>query len=168
MSVATSNLVPAIPLTEFSDNPRKIPQAIFIENTEAWVEKYTSEAIIAEMNELYTKYKFMESQLIRGRDNLKVKMPDIKKTLEMVNMLQEKFASEDEAQKSMDANFLISDNIWAKAKIANNTGRVGLWLGANVMVEYNFEEAITILNKNMANAVTRLVQTDDDLNYLKD
>ena len=95
-------------------------------------------------------------------------MPDIKKTLEMVNMLKEKYASEEEEKRSMDANFLISDNIWAKARVANNTGRVGLWLGANVMVEYNFEEAITILNKNMANAVTRLQQTDDDLNYLKD
>ena len=110
----------------------------------------------------------METQLVRGRDNLKIKMPDIKKTLETVNMLKEKFSAEDEEQRALDTNFLISDNIWAKAKVANNTGKVGLWLGANVMVEYDFEEAITILNKNMSNAVTRLNQTDEDLNYLKD
>ena len=29
-----------VPLTETSTNARKIPQSIFIENTEAWVEKY--------------------------------------------------------------------------------------------------------------------------------
>ena len=52
----------------------------------------------------------------------------------------------------MDANFLISDNVWAKAKIPNETGRVGLWLGANVMVEYNFEEALKLLEKNLSNA----------------
>jgi hypothetical protein len=48
-------------LTEGSDNPRKIPQAIFIDNTEAWVEKYGGDELIANMNELYQKYKFMEN-----------------------------------------------------------------------------------------------------------
>jgi hypothetical protein len=40
------------------------------------------------MNELYQKYKFMETQLLRARQNLKVKLPDIKKTLEMVALLK--------------------------------------------------------------------------------
>jgi hypothetical protein len=79
-----------IPLTEDASNLRKIPRAIFIENTEAWVDKYGSEPIIQQMNTLYQKYKFMEAQLVRGRDSLKVKLPDIKKTLEAVKMLQDK------------------------------------------------------------------------------
>ena len=79
-----------IPLTESSDNPRKIPQAVFIENTEAWVEKYGGDDLINQMNELYQKYKFMENQLTRGKESLRVKTPDIKKTLEMVRMLQKK------------------------------------------------------------------------------
>lgn len=68
----------------------------------------------------------------------------------------------------METNFLISDNIWAKAKVPNNTGKVGLWLGANVMVEYNFTEALALLEKNLANALFRIDQTADDLNFLKD
>lgn len=68
----------------------------------------------------------------------------------------------------MNANFLIADNVWAKAKIPNDTGKVGLWLGANVMVEYDFDEAINILEKNLSNALSRLQSTDDDINYLKD
>lgn len=36
-----------IPLTEDAKNLRKIPKAVFIENTEAWVDKYGSEDIIA-------------------------------------------------------------------------------------------------------------------------
>lgn len=51
---------------------------------------------------------------------------------------------------------MIADNIWAKAKIPNDTGKVGLWLGANVMVEYNFDEALVILEKNLGNAISRL------------
>ena len=44
----------AIPITETSDeNTKKIPKVVFIENTEAWVEKYTDDALFAQMNELY-------------------------------------------------------------------------------------------------------------------
>jgi prefoldin subunit 5 len=151
-------------LTEASDNPRKIPQAIFIDNTEAWVEKYGGDELIANMNELYQKYKFMENQLMRGRESLRVKTPDIRKTLEMVRMLKDKH----EKEESLQTNFLISDNVWAKATIPNQTGRVGLWLGANVMVEYSYEEALALLERNMSNAEIRIKSTEEDLNFLKD
>lgn len=95
-------------------------------------------------------------------------MPDIKKTLEIVRLLQEKAQEEEEEKRQMDANFLISDNIWARAKIPNDTGKVGLWLGANVMVEYSFEEALTLLERNLSNALFRIQQTEDDINFLKD
>lgn len=152
-----------IPLTESSDNPRKIPQAIFIDNTEAWVEKYGDE-LIAQMNELYQKYKFMEQQLIRGRESLRVKTPDIRKTLEAVRMLKDKF----DKSEQVTTNFLISDNVWAKATIPNDTGKVGLWLGANVMIEYSYDEAIALLERNFKNADIRIASTDEDLNFLKD
>ena len=72
-----------IPITEeaLDENTRKIPKVLFIDNTEAWVEKYSDDALFAQMNELYQKYKYMESNLVRARMNLKVKLPDIKRTL---------------------------------------------------------------------------------------
>ena len=57
-----------IPITEPStENSRKIPKVVFIENTEAWVDKYTDDALFAQMNELYQKYKYMEANLHRAR-----------------------------------------------------------------------------------------------------
>lgn len=117
------------------------------------------------MNELYQKYKFMENQLIRGRESLRVKTPDIKKTLEMVRMLKDKSTQE---EKQVTTNFLISDNVWAKATIPNETGKVGLWLGANVMVEYSYDEALALLERNFNNAEIRIKSTEEDLNFLKD
>ena len=70
--------------------------------------------------------------------------------------MKEKNENEEEEKKQLETNFMMSDNIWAKAKLPNNTGRVGLWLGANVMVEYNFEEAVALLERNLANALKRL------------
>ena len=104
--------------------------------------------------------------MLRNRQSLRVKLPDIKKTLEMVALLKKKHESADD--KGVETNFLVSDNIWAKAKIPNTTGKVGLWLGANVMVEYNYDDALKLLFKNLANAEERLAEADGDLDYLKD
>ena len=83
---------------------------------------------------------------MRARQNLRVKLPDIKKTLEVVAMLKTKHESN---QKELTSNFLLADNVWAKAKIENTSGKVGLWLGANVMVEYTYTEALQMLAKNL-------------------
>ena len=154
-----------IPISEPSEKHQKIPKVIFIDNADAWVEKYGEEPLFAQMNELYQKYKFMEGQLLRSRQNLRVKLPDIKKTLEMVVLLKKKADSDN---KSVETNFLVSDNIWAKAKVPNTTGKVGLWLGANVMVEYGYDEALKLLAKNLASAEERLAEHDSDIDYLKD
>ena len=37
---APAEQAPKIPLTEDVDNEKRIPKAIFLENIEAWVEKY--------------------------------------------------------------------------------------------------------------------------------
>jgi len=90
---------------------------------------------------------------------LKVKLPDIRKTLETVALLKKKSESD---EKAVETNFLVSDNIWAKATIPNDTAKVGLWLGANVMVEYGYEDALKLLLKNLANAEAKLKETEDD------
>ena len=117
------------------------------------------------MNELYQKYKYMEQSIMRSRQSLKVKLPDIKKTLEMVAMLKSKY---DGDEKELKTNFLLSDNIWTKATVPNTSGKVGLWLGANVMVEYTYEEALKLLGKNLANAEQKLKETEQDMDFLKD
>ena len=107
----------------------------------------------------------METQLLRARQNLKVKLPDIKKTLEMVALLKSRHMS---AEKAVETNFLVSDNIWAKATLPNDTGKVGLWLGANVMVEYTHDDALKLLARNLKSAEEKLIETDSDIDFLKD
>ena len=62
----------------------------------------------------------------------------------------------------------MSDNIWAKARCANDTGKIGLWLGANVMVEYSYDEALKLLAKNLSNAESKIKETENDIDFLKD
>jgi len=103
--------------------------------------------------------------MLRAKQNLKVKLPDIKKTLEMVAMLKSRAQGED---REVVTNFLVGDNIWAKATIPNETGKVGLWLGANVLVEYSYDEAIKLLMKNQIAAEEKLAETDSECDFLKD
>ena len=67
-------------------------------------------------------------------------------------MIKEKHEKETEEEKAIACQFLLNENVWAKAKVANDTGKVGIWLGANVMVEYTIEDALKLLNKNLSNA----------------
>jgi len=84
-----------IPITEISENHRKIPRAVFVEDVEAWVEKYGDGPIFEEMNTLYQKYKYMEGQMVRAREGLKIKVPEIKKTLESVALLYTRHQGEE-------------------------------------------------------------------------
>lgn len=47
-------------------------------------------------------------------------------------------------------------------------GKVFVWLGADVMVEYTHEEAEALLSKNLALAQTKLSEKAEDLDYLRD
>jgi prefoldin subunit 5 len=53
-------------------------------------------------------------------------------------------------------DFLLTDAVWAKAKIPKGNKSVHLWLGANIMVEYSFKEAKELLTKNLENAQQNL------------
>ena len=54
-----------IPITEPGTGPRKIPKTIFIDDIEAWVDKYGDDQLFAAMNEMYQKYKYMETSILR-------------------------------------------------------------------------------------------------------
>ena len=83
----------------------------------------------------------------------------------MVALLKSRAMTKD---KEIETNFLLSDNIWAKATVPNETGRVGLWLGANVMVEYSYDDAIKLLGRNFGSAEEKLAETEGDIDFLKD
>jgi len=51
---------------------------------------------------------------------------------------------------------MVTDAVWAQAKVPQGNTGVRLWLGANIMVEYTFEEARTLLSKNLENATQNL------------
>ena len=67
----------------------------------------------------------------------------------------------------METNFPLSDTVFANANVAKPQ-TVGLWLGADVMVQYTLDEAIALLTRNLETAEHNLNNTLEDLAWLRD
>mmetsp|Transcript_22108 Transcript_22108/g.77477 ORF Transcript_22108/g.77477 Transcript_22108/m.77477 type:complete len:209 (-) Transcript_22108:31-657(-) len=145
-------------------NERGIPAMTFVEDVEAYLasKKATVEELIAAFNEMHSKYKFMEQSLTAEKAQLKNKIPEIRRTLEMVEALQAK----QEAGEAMTTHFNLADNVFAKATV-EGVETVCLWLGANVMVEYTYAEAMALLTENLEGAERKLKTINDDLDFLR-
>ena len=104
------------------------------------------------IQDLYNQYKSSETRLTKSKELMKLKIPDIKKSLDIVENLKLKIG------KEVLTHYLFTDNIWAPAKV-NANGKVGLWLGANLMVEFTYDEAIELLSKNKTNAEVNIKNT---------
>lgn len=117
------------------------------------------------MNILYSKFKYMEAQIHKHNESIKSKMPDIEKALETIEVLDKKF--KEQKQSTISVDYMVSSNLYSKAEVPC-TDKVCLWLGADVLCEYTFEEAGQLLGKNKENASITLKTNESDLDFIKD
>jgi len=75
-----------------------------------------------------------------------MKVPEIERAIEIINQLAKPRESD------MEMDYMICDTIYSKATVPKDLERVNLWLGANTMVEFTFDEAKKLLGKNLENA----------------
>nr|CCA18812.1 prefoldin subunit 3 putative [Albugo laibachii Nc14] len=150
-----------------SRNERGIPSAVFIEAAKTFLDSLgvtDAMPLMGAMQQLYSKYKFMEASFQKSRESLKAKLPDTEKDLEMLQLLM----SKQEAKQSIHTKFNLADNIYVKAAVDPSIGNVCIWLGANVMVEFSYTEALELLQNNIATAKAQMNQIDSDLGFLRD
>ncbi|XP_052755188.1 prefoldin subunit 3 isoform X2 [Galleria mellonella] len=118
------------------------------------------EKVLRRLDEQHGKYKFMEYTLATKRRRLRQQIPDLARSLEMIEKLK--------MQKTdMETKFLLSDQVFVKANVPA-TNIVYLWLGANVMLEYSLDDAEKLLTSNMATAKKNLECIEHDLDFLRD
>merc|ERR1712010_24942 len=148
-------------------NPRGIPPQEFIENVGEYCKAFgTNESVISTQQEMYSKYKFMEAQMAQHRNAIAGKKPEIEKSLAMLKKLIEK---REKGEDSMKTHFQLANSVYTQAEVpVNEDSRVGLWLGANVMLEYTYDEALELLTKNLEQATASVKQLDVELDFIKD
>eukprot|EP00128_Syssomonas_multiformis_P017126 Colp12_sorted_trinity150504_noHs@30633 len=145
-------------------NPYGIPTAVFVEDVDAYMkDKSGADNVLKDFDERYGKYKLMEAQLLQKKGSLKGKLPQIKAAVDAIALFQKKKESEEE----VSLRFELAANVFAHAK-TKSTGKVCLWLGANVMLEYDIDEAEKMLTENLTTAQTSFKQLEEDLGFLRE
>jgi hypothetical protein len=71
------------------------------------------EAALGALNELYSKYKYMETSFERSKGIYKSKIPEIEQTLEMIKAM----VAKQEADEEMFSNYSLSDTLYTKAQV---------------------------------------------------
>ncbi|WVQ84049.1 hypothetical protein IAT38_006194 [Cryptococcus sp. DSM 104549] len=181
---------------QMETNPRGIPRAPFVADVEEYVGGKEAEiqGTMKKFEETTAKYRYMELSLQQRRKALLDKIPDMEQTLQVVKYLQlrrqkalgeaveeEVLSDDDEDLDDLDEDyegkakkeepmktlFELNDTLYAEAEIVE-TGEVGLWLGANVMLMYPLQEAIDLLSAKLATAQKSHEETVEDLEWLRE
>ncbi|ETW79699.1 hypothetical protein HETIRDRAFT_321567 [Heterobasidion irregulare TC 32-1] len=149
-------------------NPRGIPKALFISDVEQYLGGPDAEVekVLNAFQDALAKYRYMDSNLNQRRRSLEDKIPDIKKTLTMVEYLRDR-RDEEETKKPLRTTFELADTLYAEAEL-EETDTVYLWLGANVMLSYKIPTAIELLKSKLEAAQTSLTNTVEDLEFLRE
>ena len=173
-------------------NPRGIPTFPFMSNVADYVKSIEDvESTLQRFQEMVSKYTFMQQNVERRALGLKEKLPEMKRTLQVVKFLRKKRKAlaekKDEADAEEDGSeaeddlgdkkppsdviettFSLQDTLYAKAIIKPaEIDDVYLWLGANVMVAYPLDEAEELLHTKLDKAKESLTACDDDLEFLR-
>lgn len=119
----------------------------------------SADKVLQTLDEQHSKYKLMEYSLNARRRKLKIQIPDLAKSLEMIEILREQ-------SENKETQFLLSEQVFLKANVAP-TEAVYLWLGANVMLEYSLAEAKVLLKQNMDSATQTLECVEHDQDFLR-
>ncbi|RCK57303.1 Prefoldin subunit 3 [Candida viswanathii] len=149
-------------------NPRGIPEAPFIEKVDS-VLKNPDDDFDTTMNlfqQRLQQYKYMELSKKQQLADLQIKIPDIEKNLAVIKLIKQKKEKND---KEMITNYELNDTLYSKATIdVKNLDSVYLWLGAEVMLEYNLEDATELLNDRLKKNQEQLKIVTEDLEFLKE
>jgi len=150
-----------IPPSDFIDDVEKFLTEKFKAASVSDVGTDQAEAALRTMDEVLQKYKMFEAGLSEKKRRLESQIPEISSTLDAIKHLL------DNNGKTVETSFQLADAVYAKASI-DCTDKVMLWLGANVMLEYDATEAQSLLTNNKENAIKSLEDVRMQLAYLRD
>lgn len=91
------------------------------------------------------------------------KIPETDDSLEALKVLLAK----KKANESTVLDYCLSSQVNATCEVDAENDKVGLWLGANVMVLYSYEEAFELLSTNVKKGKERIKKLDEELAFIK-
>lgn len=136
---------------------------IFQDDVDAFMAQADNESsadkVLRKLDEQHSKYKLMDYNIATRRRKLKQQIPDLVKSLDMIEILKKQ-------TEPKETQFLLSEQVFLKTTVPP-TKEVCLWLGANVMLEYPLDEAEVLLRQNMETAGQNLKCLEHDQDFLR-
>ena len=144
----------------------QIPKADFIEDIDGYMAKEGSaEVVLEKLQRLYNSLKFIESKLVQEKAKMKVKVPELAKTVDSLVQMD----AQAERGEELVTHYELAQSVYAKARVKlPEEDKVCLWLGANVMLEYSRAEAMDLTKANLGAAREKQKTIVDDMGYLRD
>mmetsp|Transcript_19327 Transcript_19327/g.63849 ORF Transcript_19327/g.63849 Transcript_19327/m.63849 type:complete len:183 (-) Transcript_19327:37-585(-) len=149
-----------------SASTEQIPVATFIDDIDKYmVKEGSAEAALEKLQAFYSACKAIEQRMSQRKKRLQAKVPDIESTYNALLQMQQRA----EQGESLTVHYELAQCVYAKAIVpVHRENKVCLWLGANVMLEYGREEAIELLERNLAEAKKTLQELHEDQALLRD
>jgi prefoldin subunit 5 len=168
-SARAAHSLPSPPLAPCRPHPTRPSLALLQEDIALHLEAHKTgvESVLAALQNLHSKYKFMESNLVENRKQLLARHPELLANLDAVRMLMGMSEAGGGSGQPFSTYFALADQVHAKATVAPS-GRVCLWLGADVMLEYSYAEALELLQANSAAAEKKLAETEEDCDFVRE
>lgn len=82
-------------------------------------------------------------------------------------MVQALLKKQQEGEAAM-IRYNLCESVYGKAEVDTSSGIVNLWLGANVMLEYTYDEAVEFLSSSLETHRGDFEHVKDDLAFVRD
>ena len=104
----------------------QIPKADFIEDIDGYMAKEGSaEVVLEKLQRLYNSLKFIESKLVQEKAKMKVKVPELAKTVDSLVQMD----AQAERGEELVTHYELAQSVYAKARVKlPEEDKVCLWL----------------------------------------
>nr|QBH72846.1 prefoldin subunit [Isotomurus palustris] len=137
-----------------------IPQVEFVDDVDNFMalkdNENNAQAVLKRLEEVYSRLKLIEQTNVRTKARLRDQLSEFDKSLKMIKHLRKRR----EENKDTITQFRLADHAFITAKVPP-VDNIGLWLGANVMLEYGLDEGEALLKEKQQKAENSLKATND-------
>jgi len=117
--------------------------------------------VLVQLQTQLQDYRGMEGRVLMELRRLRAKLPDLQRNLDMVKLLITKEGEE------VKMDFQLADHIFAKSSVKDADG-VMLWLGADIMLEYELPEAKELLSSQVQKCQEMVAEFREALDVVKE
>lgn len=155
-------------------NPRGIPEAPFVEDLSILFKGGKNndndfQLVFNRFQERLQKYKFMQESKQLTLKQLNTRIPEISQSLKICQLIKQQQEEEEDEDDEMLFNYSLNDTLFTKATVKpKEVKNVGLWLGADIMLEYPLDEAIELLENKLNDSNVSLKECKEDIEFLRE